>query len=136
MKKEIWLDANDIRCLFKYADNLYGLNEISFNCGVFGYDNNDECFSEYKEKEFPNLEKLSISCIIIILFINIIVYIENGGDKAIKCLKSIINKSPKLRYLSLVEFFCEDGSIKSLFGDLDLSRIETLELKRSVKYVK
>lgn len=61
--------ADDLGNIFKNSTNLYELNELSFNCY---FDNDDDCFDEYKENTFPSLKKLSISCIIIIIiFINI-----------------------------------------------------------------
>lgn len=54
--------ADDLRKICKYSRNLSELSEMSFNCNI---DNDDECFDEFKNDEFKNLEKISISCIII-----------------------------------------------------------------------
>lgn len=66
---ENYLEANDLLYVFKYSDDLYELNEMSLYCDcIIG---NADCFNEYKGNEFKNLTKISISCIIIILIINL-----------------------------------------------------------------
>lgn len=65
-----WLNGNkvltndELKNVFKYSQNLESLSEISLKCEL---NDNDDCFSEYKDKCFENLLKLNIECIIIII---------------------------------------------------------------------